>query len=75
MTQIITILGEYALEIILGGLIIFFNLIGKPKSAEKCRKLKEKNVTQLERRQLQDTKKMQERQKTIDKLKKELENE
>lgn len=72
MTQLITILGEYTLEIILGGLIIFFELIGKPKSAEKCRKLKEKNVTQLERKQLNATKKMQKRQTKIDKLKKEL---
>lgn len=72
MTEIITYLGEYALEIILGGLIIFFNIIGKPKTAEKVKKLKEKNLTQRERKQLEYAKKMKENEIEIEKLRKEL---
>lgn len=72
MTEIITYLGEYALEIILGGLIVFFNIIGRPKSAEKIKKIKEKNLTQRERRQLKYIEKMKTNQIEIDKLKKEI---
>ncbi len=72
MTEIITYLGEYTFEMILGALVIFFNIIGKPKTAEKVKKLKEKNLTKRERKQLEYAKKMKENEIEIQKLKKEL---
>ena len=72
MEEIIAFIAEYFVELIIGGVVLFFNTIGRPKTAEKIKKAKEKTVEKLRKKCVKRVHACQQDEKRIEELEKEL---
>lgn len=72
MEEIIMLLVEHIYEILMGIAMVIVTLANKPKSAEKLRKIKEKNLAKLKARRAKEVEKIAKETAEIDKLEKEV---
>ena len=72
MESIIEFIAEYFVEFVVGGVVLFFNTIGKPKTAEKIKKAKEKTLKKLRKKCVKRVHACQQDEKRIQKIEEEL---